>query len=277
MNKKSYRTDLAIELETDKNSNFEERKNGDILVSKINISSENEMNYYGKNKGNYITLCFPDTEKMLDTEPLEEEIINALSLLFPEKREKILIVGLGNTEITADSIGPITVSKILATRHIAGKFAEDLGLKGLKSVSIIAPSVLGKTGIESAELIKAVSDKIKPDAVIIIDALAAGSLTRLFKTVQLSDSGISPGSGVKNKREEISKKTLGIPVVAIGVPTVVDMGAIADEIGGKSEFEMVLTPKDIDILSQKTSELLAHAINVFVQPDIEKEIILSLA
>lgn len=273
------RTDLAIEFDNSKNLTEESYEKSGISVSKINIKTKFGEEKFKREKGIYITLQFPEIEKIISTENLEKEIIKSLSLLIPKECENILIAGLGNTEITCDSIGPAVASKILATRHIAGEFAENLGLYGLKSVSVIAPGVLGKTGIESAELIKAVADKIKPQAVIIIDALAAGSISRLFKTIQLTNSGIAPGSGVKNSRKEISEKTLKIPVIAIGVPTVVDAEILAEELSGKKAecgFKMILTPKDSDILCLKLSEIIARALNIFLQPKIDSETIMSL-
>lgn len=197
----------------------------------------------------------------------------------PGKKENLLIAGLGNTDITPDAVGPLTVKHILATRHISGQFAENIGLKGLKSVSVIAPGVLGQTGIETTELIKGAIAAVKPDAVIVIDALAAMSAERLFKTVQLCDTGISPGSGVKNARREISGKTLGIPVIAIGVPTVTDADSLAYELTGKEpekSCDMFVTPKEVDLLCDRISEILSSALNRFLQPEIEEDIISQL-
>lgn len=275
----AFRTDLAIEFENAENLGIESYKRNDINISKINIKTEYGEEKFKRQKGVYITLEFPDIMKMISLNNLKNEIIKSLSELLPKNCENLLIVGLGNNEITCDSIGPRVASKILATRHIAGNFAENIGLKGLKSISVMAPSVLGKTGIEAFELIKAITEKIKPQAIIVIDALAAGSVKRVFKTVQLTNSGIAPGSGVKNSRKEISIKTLGIPVVAVGVPTVVEAGIIAEELSGNKNnqnFDMILTPKDSDILCEKLSQVISEALNLFIQPDIDGEIIMSL-
>ncbi len=264
----SFRTDLAIEHKTYEKYEVENEENGEISITRMT-----------QNREKFLTLSFPDIINTVSTEKLENEIIKALKFLAEKEYDNILVTGLGNTEITADSIGPETVSSLLATRHIKGEFSDNLGLFGLKSVSIIATDVLGKTGIETAEIIKAVADKIKPDLIIAVDALAAGSTSRLFKTVQLTNNGISPGSGVKNSRKEISEKTMGIPVIAIGVPTVVDIGVIAEESGAKktnNPTDMILTPKDSDILCKKISEILSRSINIFLQPNIEKEVIMSL-
>ena len=189
------------------------------------------------------------------------------------------MAGLGNTDITPDAVGPLTAKGILATRHITGQFAESIGLKGLKSVSVISPGVLGKTGIEVRELIIGAAAAVNPDAVIVIDALASKSTERLFKTVQLCDTGISPGSGVKNSRSEISEKTLGVPVIAVGVPTVVDAETLAFELTNKEperESGMFVTPKEVDLLCERISEILSAALNVFLQPEIDEDIILGL-
>lgn len=254
------RTDLAIDKEEIKNSIIPEVKTGGIKVYKSLCEKEK-----------HITVSFPQLDIITDTSYLENEIISALRQLLPERVEKILVVGLGNQEITPDAIGPATATRLLATRHIVGEIAERIGLKDLKSVSVISPNVLGKTGIEAAELVTAVSKKIKPQAVILIDALASSDISRLFRTIQFCNTGISPGSGVKNSRKEISENTLGVPTIALGIPTVVDVG----KIGVKSE-EMIVTPKDVDLLCEKVSEITARALNIFLQPDIEPEIIMSL-
>ena len=207
-------------------------------------------------------------------EDAEEAVFEALCALCPDQNEPMLVAGLGNTDITADSIGPKTASRLLATRHISKVFAKDIGLDGLQSVAVIAPGVLGKTGMETAELIGGAASVVKPAAILVVDALASGSVTRLFQTVQLCDSGISPGSGVKNSRKEISRKTVGVPVIAVGVPTVVDAGVLARELTGSEVLDatdLVVTPKDADLLCDKISDLLAAAINRFLQPKIEKE------
>ena len=143
-------------------------------------------------------------------------------------------------------------------------------------MAVITPDVLGKTGIETAELIRGTADKIKPAAVIAVDALAARDPNRLFKTVQLTNSGISPGSGVKNRRGEISEKTIGVPVIAVGVPTVTDAEAIAYSLTGtepETDSGMFVTPKEVDMLCGKISKILSETLNEFLQPEIDADII----
>ena len=255
-----FRTDLAIDkAESEKSIKKEEKSDGVTVYKSI------------EKKEKHITITFPPLDLISNSSVIESEIEKALDLLVPKERESILIAGLGNTEITPDSVGPAVANSVLATRHIAGEFSEKIGLKNLKSISVITPNVLGKTGIETAELISAAADRVKPQAIIVIDALASSETDRLFRTVQLSDCGILPGSGVKNSRKEISSKTLGVPTIALGVPTVVDIGKFSERTDG-----MIVTPKDVDLLCKKISEILSRSLNFFLQPQIDREIILSL-
>lgn len=276
----TQRTDLAIEKNISSLAEKPiEKRVGDVKITSLNIVDEKTAQAVGKEKGKYITLEFPSLLKITDYKDIKNTLLEALRELFPKQIKSITVVGLGNREITADAIGPDTVTRLLATRHIAGEFAESIGLKGLRSVSVIAPNVLGKTGIESSELVEAVVKKVKPDAVLVIDALASKSVKRLFTAIQLSNSGISPGSGVKNSRKELSEKSLGLPVVALGVPTVVDALTLAFELTGRetvNDCDLVVTPKDTDILTHRMSELLANVINIFLQPEIEEEVLSEL-
>lgn len=280
MRKMPFRTDLAVELRSKifgeiEGVKYTEKEIDKIKISKTEILTKEGAEKIGKPTGKYLTAEFPDIIKTADFEPLKNTIKESLFYMI-KRPEKVLVVGLGNSEITADSIGPATASKILATRHIAGEFAENIGLKGLKSVAVLSPNVLGKTGIESYEIVESVVKKTEPSAVLVIDALAAGSINRLFKTIQFSSSGISPGSGVKNSRKELSEKTLGVPVIGIGIPTVVEADLLAFELTEKEPPEasdMIVTPKDCDLLNHKMSEVLASALNEFLQPEIEPEIL----
>lgn len=278
------RTDLAIEINSDLSGEAngverEESVNGDVKTTVIKITSGKGEKILGRPCGTYITLEYPDINKIADYSGIKEEIKKALSFLLNGVNGTVLAAGLGNTEITPDSVGPFTAKKILATRHISGQLAESIGLKGLKSVAVITPDVLGKTGIETSELIKSAADTVKPEAVIVIDALAAKDTERLFKTVQMCDTGIRPGSGVKNSRSEISKKTLGVPVIAVGVPTVTDVESIAYSLTGvvpETESGLFVTPKDADLLCDRISEILSLSLNEFLQPEIEPDIIAGL-
>ena len=293
----NFRTDLALERQE-----FISKKNvdgvetttetkGNIKVTTIAVTNENGEREMGKPKGTYITL---ETDSLMKNSSL---IDCAADVLAPElqkllpKSGAVLVVGLGNEKITPDALGPKSISLMFATRHIGSELAKSVGLGTLRSVAAIAPGVLGQTGIETAEIIEAVAKRINPAAVVVIDALASRKLSRLGSTVQMSDTGISPGSGVGNRRVEISKKTLGIPVVAIGVPTVVDGATMAydllEEFGidpqserrtpeMKNEGFMMVTPKEIDLLIERSAELIAMGINCAMQPDLSAKDLLAL-
>ncbi len=273
----SNRTDLASELE---NCYIKNRKKtvkiGDIKVEFLEILKTNSTFKKGKK---YCTIKSGNINIITDFSNIEKAIKICLEEFFENPVKSFLVVGLGNREITSDCLGPYVCEKILATRHIVGEFSEKIGLPKLKSVALITPSVLGKTGIESSEIVKAVVNEIKPEAVIVIDALSALETKNLYSVIQITNSGISPGSGVNNSRKELSYETLGVPTVAIGIPTVVKASIIAKEYNGKipeNENELILTPKDTDLLSHRISEILAQSLNVFLQPDTDKEILLNL-
>lgn len=256
---------------------------GDNILSHIKITTDEQSKALNRPKGNYITLEIPS----LIThggyfDETEAILAKQLRKIFPKKRESTLVVGLGNTEITPDALGPLTAQHTLATRHIGADLAKQISLNGLKSVSVLSPGVLGQTGIEAAEIILGAAEKIGPDLVIVIDALCAAAISRLGSTVQITDTGICPGSGVGNHRREITEKTLGVPVIAMGVPTVVEASTLihdlskTDIISENELSKMVVTPKDIDILTERASCLLGNAINIALQPEIDPEILRAL-
>ncbi len=272
----AIRTDLATELRDLKGEHqgiaHEELSFGEIKIERTHIINNEGAKHLGKPLGHYVTLSFggftPD-----DIEgDLHTAIKNELSELLGEK-DSILLAGLGNKRITPDAFGPLAAEGIFATRHIEKTLATELGLGDLKCVEVITPGVLGQTGIEAAELIKAAADATRPEAVIVLDALAAGALERVGTTVQLSDSGICPGSGVGNARKEISEATLGIPVIAIGIPTVVDASSLSQN---KSTEKMMVTPRDIDSMIKYSAKAVSHAINCALQPNLAKSTLLSL-
>lgn len=181
---------------------------------------------------------------------MAEELAEELGHFLPEEG-CVFLAGLGNRAITPDALGPRVASKVLATRHLRTALSEEelSYLPELRPVCVLAGGVLGQTGMESAELIEAVCKQIQPAAVVAVDALACAELSRLGKTIQMSDSGISPGSGVANRRAELSRRTLGVPVIALGIPTVVDLHTAVQGIYGKSvpkdRPNMMVTPRDI--------------------------------
>lgn len=277
------RTDLALECLNDsiKTQGITSRnyKKGDVLVTVIKVEGKEAENTIGKPEGEYITLevpAFTNSAKVTpdDIEAIKQELLR----LIPNGT--VLVAGLGNVQITPDALGPKTASQILATRHIPNDIKQSAGLEDVRSVAVISPGVLGKTGIETAELIFATVKKVNPAAVIVVDALASRSISRLGRTIQISNSGISPGSGVGNSRKEISQKTLGVPVIAIGIPTVVDAATLANEAFEKSDSQpleefksMIVTPKEIDLLIDRASEYLSFAINCALQPSLSADTI----
>lgn len=263
------RTDLAVECyeeskKTEINGVKVTEENGITTVSVLNKNGEKAI---GKPVGSYITVDVPSFVN--DTDIFDgrlKKISAILKNLLPAECDNILVAGLGNMEITADALGPKTNSYVLATRHISKNLRKEMGFENLKSVSTVRTGVLGETGIESAEIIKGIVNVIHPCCVIAVDALASSSAERLGTTVQLSDTGIFPGSGVGNHRFEISEKTLGVPVVSIGIPTVVSTGAIM----GAEDNSMFVTPREIDRVTEQGAKLIGMSINVCLQPDISE-------
>ena len=245
-------------------------------ITEIVISDENCRETLGKGKGRYITLEGCSLSRFSDEyEDMAAELADELKKLIPEG--EVLVAGLGNRDITPDAIGPRIAEKVLATRHLRDELdcEEADFLSSLRRVSVIAGGVLGQTGIESAELLHAICAEIKPSAVIAADALACSDIKRLGTTIQICDSGISPGSGVSNARKELSHLKLGVPVIAIGVPTVVDMHTIVrsytdSDVSGDMP-NMLVTPKDIDRLTERAAQLIAFGINLALHPSLSFE------
>lgn len=209
-----------------------ESKNDEVVTTTtVDVLNENGATALSKEIGKYITMEIKDIKYLEEKD--KNKIINTLSneiknLIGEDKTKSILVVGLGNIYVTPDSLGPKVVQSVDITRHLIN-FAKDLVEPDTRSVSALSPGVLGTTGIETSEIITSVCNEVKPDIVIAIDSLASSSINRLGTTIQLSNTGITPGAGVRNKREGINQNTLNVPVIAIGVPTVVDMATITSE------------------------------------------------
>jgi len=317
----NIRTDLALEAKEiyEKENKKEipgvkadEYMEDNIKVTNVQVLDEEGEKAMGKPKGTYITMDIPwineyDEESMDD---IAKAFAKTLSpLININENMTAMVVGLGNWNITPDALGPKVVEKLMVTRHLKQLIPDQID-EGIRPVCAMAPGVLGITGIETGEMIKAVVNKVKPNLIICIDALASRSLGRINKTIQIGNTGISPGAGVGNKRMEISEKTLGIPVIAIGVPTVVDAATIANDTidivvdemmnnatkGGRL-YEMLasldknerkhmikdvlnpyvgnlmVTPKDVDSIISCISRIISTGINIALQPALElKEI-----
>lgn len=305
----NFRTDMAVErneIYKKKNSLAEEIDGienankiiKDIEISKVKITNENGANALGKPVGNYITLDVKEI-KNADEERIEEiaEIMaDELRTVIGEHvsdTDDILVVGLGNRYVTPDALGPKVVPEIEVTRHIL-EYMPKIMPEDTRPVSAISPGVLGITGIETMEILNGIVQNIKPKMLIVIDALATRKLERISSSIQIADTGIVPGAGVNNARKEISINTLGIPVIAIGIPTVVDLATITNEcinifienlqqkamsnstlneLKEKDNYEeikealipkdynMIVTPKEIDKLIDNMSEIVARGIN----------------
>ncbi len=282
------RTDLALEAtqQLTKTTPVEgitknEYQKANLNITEIIVETDSAAQNLGKPKGKYITI---QSELSLENHPdnfnervdiLAEEI-NKLCV----NKENILVIGLGNKSITPDSLGPDVADQTFATRHIK-QLAKDVDTSDLSTVSVIKTGVLGDTGIESSETVRAICDMLKPTVIIAIDALACSEISNLGTTIQLCDTGISPGSGVENARKELSEQTLGAKVIAIGVPTVVDMQTISEYVFGtpapnKEMNNMMVTPRSIDKLIMRVSRLIAMGVNRAFQPNLSIEDITSL-
>lgn len=313
------RTDLALEskeMYKEKNNQeadgviLEEEEVDGTKISKVRIINEIGSEKLGKPIGNYITLDIPqfteyDGELMDSVSKVLGKILK--ELIKVKKEDKVLVVGLGNWNVTPDALGPKVIEGIMVTRHLSEVMPEAME-ENMISVAAISPGVLGTTGIETGEVIKSLVDKIKPSLIICIDALAARRIQRLNKTIQISDTGISPGAGVGNHRKAINEEELGVKVIAVGVPTVVDASTIANDTmdmvldnlineaqEGKEFYNMlknidknekevlikemlnpyfgdlIVTPKEVDLIIDSLSKIIANGINIAVQPNMTME------
>lgn len=281
------RTDLALEtkekFEEDnvelKGVRVNEEKRGEnIKITEVVIETENGAKAMGKPKGIYTTIEAPE---MADGDEdyhreISEVLAEVLKNMIPiEEKEdlSILVVGLGNREVTPDALGPKVVDNMFITRHVIREFGRyALGKEHTNLISSIVPGVMAQTGMESVEIVKGVIQESKPDYIVAVDALAARSVKRLNRTIQITNTGINPGSGVGNHRHAMNKESLGIPVIAIGIPTVVDAATIVnDAISGFYEEadctlnSFFVTPKDIDESIKRISFTLSEGLNIAFQ------------
>ena len=274
----SFRSDLIIEaqaMETGTLGTGQEvpgvvikeicDKNQNMKVTVIQIEDEDGVKAMGRPVGTYITMELPEllSEEEELKELAEAELCRQLKKLLEGKTaEHMLVVGLGNREVTADAVGPLTIDNLIVTRHYfqEERVGKAVGKK-YRKVSALVPGVMAQTGMETMELIRGVAEEIKPDVVLAVDALAAGSPKRLNTTIQLTDTGISPGAGVGNNRKELNEKSLGCTVIAIGVPTVLDAVTIAKEEAAEDVKAFFVMPRTIDSAVRYVSELVAGGIN----------------
>ncbi len=276
-----------------------------LRVTRVTIHTEEASGLLKKPRGLYVTIDVPhfkDRDSELRdrlTDQLAEELA---PLLARPKAEHILVIGLGNWNATPDALGPRVVDRLLVTRHLGKVVPEDIRDR-IRPVSAVAPGVLGTTGIETVDIVRGIVREIHPDMVVAIDALAARGPERLVASVQLADSGIHPGSGVGNRRHGLTRETLGVPVVAVGVPTVVQAGSIVnvalgllvealgddpaffgivrqmreperrqlvEDVIGPAMGDFMVTPKEIDVLVNDMADVIAEALNRALQPDLDR-------
>ena len=287
-------TDLALEARGSTPVEGVKLKSG-VERTVVRIDSQKAAEELGRPMGTYVTLSCPQTMTIaLDMRrALSGELAAAIRQMMPKNTRTTLIAGLGNRSVTPDALGPRTAERILVTRHMEGCLPEDVSLR-LGSVCALAPGVLGVTGIETAEVLRGMTEHVKPDAVIAIDALAARNSSRICSTIQIADTGIAPGSGVGNHQKALSKETLGVPVIAVGVPMVVYASTIAADAlgdlvrsGGGSEADeemlmasvarvvserlgdLIVTPREVDALVERMAGILAEGINLALHPQLE--------
>ncbi len=266
-----YRTDLAVEARELSKGKAEEidgvkaytENRDELSVTTVEVLNQKGSDALGKAIGKYITIEIPHIKYSTTAyesacHMLAEEIGKLCCI---ESKTLTLVVGLGNEGITPDSLGTKTVSEIMVTHHMKRHAPEIFGDE-VSSVCAIAPGVMGTTGMETADVIKSIAGDLKPDLIIVVDALAAADFSRIGITVQLSDAGIQPGAGVGNNRSSISQKELGIPVIAIGVPTVVDAMTFLDDSTKKEIEPLVVTPRDIDTIIERCAKTVSGGINL---------------
>ncbi len=315
----NVRTDLAVEAKEmyteDNNSEIdgvsvEELEDEGTKITKVSILNEDGAKKMGKPVGTYITLDIPEFTAydggLMDD--VSKALGRTLKRLINMKDDMLaLVVGLGNWKVTPDALGPKVTEGIMVTRHLKDVMPDVID-DSVYKVAAIAPGVLGVTGVETGEIIKGLVEKIKPDVVVCIDALASRKIDRVNRTIQISDTGISPGAGVGNNRMRINEESLGVKVIAIGVPTVVDAATIANDTidlvlddlinqseEGKDFYNMlkkvnkeeksklirevlnpyvgnlVVTPKEVDLMIDSLSKIIANGINIGLQPNMTME------
>lgn len=266
---------------------MEQKKEGKATVTRVRVNTEQGARAIGKPIGTYVTIeqsGLAQTRSSALTRCIGQQLKQLLGEVRPGGA---LVVGLGNRELTPDSLGPRVMQHILVTRHLFTQLPELLDER-VQPVSVLAPGVMGSTGMETGEVVQAVVQRVRPGCVVVVDALAARSTSRILNTVQLTDAGVSPGSGVGNHRDALTRETLGVPVVAVGVPMVVhastilrdaleriagesgaglDLGALLRDMDGEN---LVVTPVMIDEAVRSVAALLAEGIDLALQPELSR-------
>lgn len=316
---KEVYTDIALEVaeglgegEEGVELHSEDHPDAELKVSSVRITNEKGGERIGKPVGTYVTLESP---RLRDNDAFAHEIIisqladELIKMAELKQGSSVLIVGLGNWNVTPDALGPRVVSKVLVTRHLVETTAVDTHIDyAVRSVCAISPGVMGITGIETGEIILGIVERVQPDLVVAVDALAARSIQRINTTIQLANTGINPGAGLGNKRMGLNKETLGVPVMAVGVPTVVDAATLINdtldeiledmakhsddninfyknlqELQSHDKYgliketlrpysgNMFVTPKEVDAVVDRLSRIISNGINIALHPGITSE------
>ena len=290
----SIKTDLAEELRSHAMSEYakkcqgekdgilyNERTDGFIKISTIEILDENGEKTIGKPKGRYVTISFPTAAHLTYTDFIT--LCDAVSVelrAFCWGFRHTLVCGIGNRSLSSDAVGVLAAENVLVTHHCKQMGASPFGMGGFADVSVFSPGTLAETGSESADLIRSIANEIRPDLIVAIDALAARDASRLARTIQISDAGISPGSGIGNGRTALNCETMGVPVVAIGVPTVVDTAtllydALKDQNPDIRAIDslkgLFVAPKEIDTIAENMGKLIGYALNRTLHGDFSYE------
>ena len=252
-----FRTDLACEQR--ENLGAGRLEGVGCGIERVDILDERGSDALCKPIGAYITVTLPALAERRDGsfEDSVQELAELMRGLMGDCGGLTLVAGLGNAVMTPDAVGPLAAEYVLATRHLKETMPADFA--GFSPVCVLRPGVLGSTGMESAEILLSVCERVKPERIIAVDALAAASLGRLCGTIQITDAGIVPGSGVGNNRAALTRETLGVPVLALGVPTVVDLAMFTDDAAARGMF---VTPRDIDASVRSLAKLLGYAVNL---------------
>lgn len=295
-------TDLAMEARGAQSISAQETTREGVERTVVRIQTPEAAKELMRPMGTYVTLSCPQTLTIgLETrQALARELASDIKQMLPRDAGCVLVAGLGNRSVTPDALGPRTVERVLVTRHMGNLLPQDVQ-GGMRSVCAAAPGVLGVTGIETAEVIRGMAEHVRPDAVIAVDALAARSSSRICSTIQIADTGIAPGSGVGNHRRSLDRETLGVPVIAVGVPMVVYASAIAVDAlasfaqadGASAEDEetlsqyvsqvvsrqlgdLIVTPREVDALVERMAGVLAQGINLALHPQMSEQDIAQL-
>ena len=298
---KQIRTDLAMEDAAGLDRahmpgvHISEWETGGVGMTEVNVESDEGARLLGKPIGTYITMECPRVGRRdVDARRAVSVLLGEeLARLLPPGEGDVLVIGLGNRTVTPDSLGPLAVDRTLVTRHLRRERPELAG--AMSGVCALSPGVMGVTGIESGEIVRAAVEAVSPRAIIAIDSLAARAIERLASTVQLTDTGIQPGSGVGNHRAALTQETLGVPVLAVGVPMVIHaaalardafrrlssadeaaLEALANELMDGDLGEMIVTPREVDDLVGNAAVMLAGGINRALHPGLSEEEILTM-